>query len=92
MFKGIEKLSLTVFSEEKDLYPDWKAQFEIFVDRMKVSSKTKMMILANYFSGRPLRVVERLGCTSRQYQTALQKLNLKYLEGILRSRLWRNLT
>ena len=46
-------------------------------------------------SGRQLRVVARLGYTSRQYQTALEKLDLKYggekrllqryLEGILRS-------
>ena len=66
-----------MLSEDKDLYHDWKAQFEIFVDQMKVPAKTKMM-LKNSLSGRPLRVVERLGYTSRQYQTALEKLDLKY--------------
>ena len=95
MFEGIKKPTLTVFSGDKDLYHDWKAQFEIFVDRMKVPAKTKMMMLKNSLSGRPLRVIERLGYTSRQYQTALEKLDLKYggekrllqryLEGILRS-------
>ena len=77
MFKGINKPTLTVFSGDKDLYHDWEAQSEIFVDRMKVPAKTKMMILKNSLSGRPLRVVERLGYTSRQYQTALEKLDLK---------------
>ena len=84
-----------MFSGDKDLYHDWKAQFEIFVDRMKVPAKTKMMMLKNSLSGRPLQVFERLGYTSRLYQTALEKLDLKYggekrllqryLEGILRS-------
>ena len=32
LFKGIKKPALTVFSGDKDLYHDWKAQFEIFVD------------------------------------------------------------
>ena len=70
IFKGIKKPTLTVFSGDKDIYHDWKAQFEIFVDRMKVPAKTKMMMLKNSLSGLPLRVVERLGYTSRQYQTA----------------------
>ncbi|KAL9968821.1 hypothetical protein ACROYT_G020955 [Oculina patagonica] len=95
MFKGIKKPTLTVFSGDKDLYHDWKAQFEIFVDQMKVPAKTKMMMLKNSLSGRPLRVVERLGYTPRQYQTALEKLDQKYggekrlmqrhLEAILRA-------
>ena len=59
LFKGIKKLALTVFSGDKDLYHDWKAQFEVFVDRMKVSAKTKMMMLKNYLTGKPLRVVKR---------------------------------
>ena len=78
LFKGIKKPALTVFSGDKDLYHDWKAQFEIFVDQMKVPAKTKMMMLKNSLSGKPLRVVERLGYTSRQYQTALEKLDQKY--------------
>ena len=45
---------------------------------MKVPAKTKMMMLKNTLSGKPLRVVERLGDTSRQYQTALEKLEQKY--------------
>ena len=45
---------------------------------MKVPAKTKMMMLKNSLSGKPLRVVERLGYTSRQYQTALEKLEQKY--------------
>ena len=95
LFKGIKKPALTVFSGDKDLYHDWKAQFEIFVDRMKVPAKTKMMMLKNSLSGKPLRVVERLGYTSRQYKTALEKLDQKYggekrllqryLEAILRA-------
>ena len=95
LFKGIKKPALTVFSGDKDLYHDWKAQFEIFVDRMKVPAKTKMMMLKNSLSGKPLRIVERLGYTSRQYQTALEKLDQKYggekrllqrhLEAILRA-------
>ena len=95
LFKGIKKPALTVLSGDKDLYHDWKAQFEIFVDRMKVPAKTKMMMLKNSLSGKPLRVVERLGYTSRQYQTALEKLDQKYggekrllqryLEAILRA-------
>ena len=32
----------------------------------------------NSLSGKPLRVVEQLGYTSRQYQTALEKLDQKY--------------
>jgi len=82
-------------STRKILYHDWKAQFEIFVDRMKVPTKTKMMMLKNSLSGKPLRVFERLGYTSRQYQTALEKLDQKYggqkrllqryLEAILRA-------
>ena len=48
---------------DKDLYHDWKAQFEIFVDQMKVPAKTKMMMLKNSLSGKPLRIVERLGYT-----------------------------
>ena len=62
---------------------------------MKVPAKTKMMMLKNSLSGKPLRVVERLGYTSRQYQTALEKLDQKYggekrllqryLEAILRA-------
>ena len=78
LFKGIKKPALTFFRGDKDLYHDWKAQFEIFVDRMKVPAKTKMMMLKNSLSGKPLRVVERLGYTSRQYQTALEKLEQKY--------------
>ena len=95
LFKGIKKPALTVFSGDKDLYHDWKAQFEIFVDRMEVPAKTKMMMLKNSLSGKPLRIVERLGYTSRQYQTALEKLDQKYggekrllqrhLEAILRA-------
>lgn len=61
LFKGIKKPDLTVFRGDKDLYHDWKAQFEIFVDRMKVPAKTKMMMLKNSLSGKQLRVVERLG-------------------------------
>ena len=78
LFKGIKKPALTVFSGDKDLYHDWKTHFEIFVDRMKVPAKTKMMMLKNSPSGKPLRVVERLGYTSRQYQTALEKLDQRY--------------
>ena len=44
LFKGIKKPALTVFSEDKDLYHDWKAQFEIFVDWMEVPAKTKMTL------------------------------------------------
>ena len=57
LFKGIKKPALTVFSGDKDLYHDWKTQFEIFVDRMKVPAKAKMMMLKNSLSGKPLRVV-----------------------------------
>ena len=56
LFKGIKKPALTVFSGDKDLYHDWKAQFEIFLDRMKVPAKSKMMMLKNSLSGKPLRV------------------------------------
>ena len=45
---------------------------------MKVPAKTKMMMLKTSLTGKPLRVVERLGYTSRQYQTALEKLDQKY--------------
>ena len=45
---------------------------------MKVPPKTKMMMLKNSLSGKPLRVVERLGYTYRQYQTALEKLDQNY--------------
>ena len=95
LFKGIKKPALTVFSGDKDLYQDWKAQFEIIVVRMKVPAKTKMTMLKNSLSGKPLRVVERSGYTSKQYQTALEKLDQKYggekrllqryLEAILRA-------
>ena len=78
LFKGIKKPTFTVFSGDKDLYHDRKTQFEIFVDRMKVPAKTKMMMFKNSLSGKPLRVVEWLGYTSRQYQTALEKLDQKY--------------
>ena len=78
MFKGIKKPTLTVFSGDKDLYHDWKAQFEIFVDQMKVPAKAKMMMLKNSLSGKPLRIVERLGYTLRQYKTALEKLDQEY--------------
>ena len=37
-----------------------------------------MMMLKNSLSGKPLRVVERSGYTSRQYQTALEKHDQKY--------------
>ena len=74
LFKGIKKPALTVFSGDKDFYHDWRAQFEIFANRMKVPAKTKMMILKTSLSGEPSRVVERLGYTSRQCQTALEKL------------------
>ena len=37
-----------------------------------------MMMLKNSLSGKPLRVVERLDNTSRQYQTGLEKLDQKY--------------
>ena len=74
LFKGIKKPASTVFSGDKDFYHDWRAQFEIFANRMKVPAKTKMMILKTSLSGEPSRVVERLGYTSRQCQTALEKL------------------
>ena len=32
LFKGIKKSTVTVYSGDEDLYHDWKAQFEIFVD------------------------------------------------------------
>jgi len=51
LFKGIKKPALTVFSGDGDLYHDWKAQFEIFTDRIKVPAKTKMMMLKNSPSG-----------------------------------------
>ena len=35
-------------------------------------------MLKNSLSGKPSRVVERLGYTSRQYQTALEKHDQKY--------------
>jgi len=47
MFKGIKKPTLTVFSGDKDLYRNWKAQFKILVDQIKVPAKTKMMMLKN---------------------------------------------
>ena len=37
-----------------------------------------MMMLKNSLFGKPLRVVERLGYTARQYQTALEKHDQKY--------------
>ena len=62
---------------------------------MKVQAKTKVMMMKNSLSGKPLRLVERLRYTSRQHQTALEKLDQKYggekrllqrhLEGILRA-------
>ena len=45
---------------------------------MKVPAKTKMMMLKNSLSGKPIRVIERLGYTSRQYQTASEKRDQKY--------------
>ncbi|CAH3046754.1 unnamed protein product [Pocillopora meandrina] len=55
LFKGIKKPALTVFSGDKDFYHDWRAQFEIFANRMKVPAKTKMMMLKNSLSGEPSR-------------------------------------
>jgi len=78
LLKGIKKPALTVFSGDKDLCHEWKAQFETFVDRMKVPAKTKMTMLKEALSGKPLRVVKRLAYPSRQYQTALEKLHQKY--------------
>ena len=54
LFKGIQKPALTIFTGDEDLYHDWNVQFEIFVDRMKVPAKTKMMMLKN--KDKPLRV------------------------------------
>ena len=54
LFKGIQKPALTIFSGDIDLYHDWKARFEIFLDGMKVPAKTKMMMLKN--KDKPLRV------------------------------------
>ena len=51
LVKGIKKPALTVFSGDKDLYHDWKAQLKIFVDRMKVPAKTKIM-LKNSLTGK----------------------------------------
>jgi len=45
---------------------------------MKVPAKPKMMMLKNPLSGKPLRVFEWLGYVTRQYQTALEKLDKKY--------------
>jgi len=79
LFKEFKKPTLTILGGDKDLYHNWKVQFEIFVDCMKVPVKTKMMMmLKTSLSGKPLRVVERVGYTSRQHQTALEKLDQKY--------------
>ena len=67
LFKGIKKPALTVFSGDNDLYHDWQAQFEMFVDRMKVPAKTKMMMLKNSLSGKPFRAVKHLRYTPKQY-------------------------
>ena len=39
LLKGIMKPALTAFSGDKDPYHDWKAQFKIFVDRIKAQIK-----------------------------------------------------
>ena len=41
LLKGIKKPALTAFSGDKDPYHDWKAQFEVFVDRMKAQVKPR---------------------------------------------------
>lgn len=41
LLKRIKKPALTALSGDKDPYHDWKAQFEVFVDRMKVQLKPR---------------------------------------------------
>ena len=78
LFKGLKKPELSKFSGEKDLYHDWRAQFDVFVDKSSAPAKVKMLMLKGALTGKPLKVIERLGFTPAQYKTALEKLDQKY--------------
>ena len=78
MFRGLRKPELTTFTGEKELYHDWRAQFDIFVDQTNVPAKVKMMMLKNSVSGKALKIIERLGYTPVQYKAALEKLEQKF--------------
>ena len=76
--KELKKPSLAMFSGDRELYHDWRMQIDIFIHQMRVSPKIKMLMLKNSLSGKPLKVVENLGYTPKQYKTALKKLDQKY--------------
>ncbi|EDO33575.1 predicted protein [Nematostella vectensis] len=78
LFRGLKKPQLAIFSGDKDLYHDLRAQFDVFVHQTKVPEKVKMMMLKSAVLGKPLKVIERLGYSPAQYKTALEKLDQKY--------------
>ena len=45
---------------------------------MRVPPKIKMLMLTNSLSGKPLKVMENLGYTPKQYKTTLKKLDQKH--------------
>lgn len=78
LFKGLKKPELIKFSGDKDLYHDWRAQFDVFVDQTKAPVKLKMLLLKSAVTGKPLKIIEKLGYTPVQYKTALEKLDQKF--------------
>jgi hypothetical protein len=77
-FQGMAKPKLNKFAGEADQYQDWHAQYDIFIHKARVPTRFKMMMLKNALSGRPLKLIERLGYTEQQYQVALAKLDQRY--------------
>ncbi|XP_064648547.1 uncharacterized protein LOC135500823 [Lineus longissimus] len=77
-FQGIAKPHLPKFDGNRDLYEDWRAQFEVFVEQAEVPIRFKMIMLKNALIGRAGKLVENLGFTEAQYSIALFKLDQRY--------------
>ena len=78
LWNQLERVSIPVFSGDKTTYEGWREAFNACVDKAPVSAVYKLLQLKKYLSGEPLKLVERLGHSSRAYETAKDKLNRKY--------------
>lgn len=77
-FQGMAKPHMPKFYGDREKYPDWRAQYDIFVHQRNLPIHFKMLVLKEALGGRAERTVARLGFSDNQYELAIAKLDQKY--------------
>ena len=77
-WKQLKRVSIPVFSGNKQTYEGWKAAFVPCVDQAPATPEYKLLQLRQYLSCEPLKIIEKFGHSAAAYEAAKEKLERKY--------------